>query len=656
LKECLDRIFAAENLLGGAEARLQSALPFSKARRHPREGETVKKILAQAKTVSQILKDQRYSVDYYQREFRWESKQARELIDDLSEQFLADYDATGERESVRNGHYYLGSIILSSLGDEVYIVDGQQRLTTLTLLLMVLHRRQGNRADRVELKDLIFSVKYGKKDFNIAVPDRAVVMESLLNGTTPDVTDASESVQTILLRYQDLDSFLPVEIDDHALPYFCDWLTEHVHLVEITATAEEDAYTIFETMNDRGLSLTPLDMLKGYLLAHISDPSKRNQAAKVWRERIDAFRKIGKDEDSDAVKAWLRAKHANTVRERNRGAENKDFERIGSEFHRWVDKAAEDLKLKSAEDFFHFTHDEMPFFARQYQRLREASDAIKPGLEPVYHVACFNFTLHYPLILAPLNLTDSASLIDRKIRVVATFLDVLLARRAVNYLTLTFAALSYTMFGVMKEIRGKDLPTLVNLLRQKLDEQDCDFSGANKGRRKGFDGFALNQWSKRYIKLLLARITAFVEHESGMASTAATYLDDPKVRYEIEHIWADHPERHTDEFMSPADFDEYRNRFGGLLLLPKTFNASYGDLNYAEKLPHYLSQNMLARSLHPQCYTRNPGFTQFIEGTGLPFEPHDVFKKTDLEARSRLYRKIAEQIWSPERLTEEAAS
>ena len=61
-----------------------------------------------------------------------------------------------------------------------------------------------------------------------------------------------------------------------ALPYFVDWLIENVHLVEITAHSDDDAYTIFETMNDRGLSLTATDMLKGYLLANINDPELRN--------------------------------------------------------------------------------------------------------------------------------------------------------------------------------------------------------------------------------------------------------------------------------------------------------------------------------------------------------------------------------------------
>jgi hypothetical protein len=87
-----------------------------------------------------------------------------------------------------------------------------------------------------------------------------------------------------------------------------------------------------------------------------------------------------------------------------------------------------------------------------------------------------------------------------------------------------------------------------------------------------------------------------------------------------------------------------------LLLLPKKFNASYGDLTYEEKLPHYLTQNLLAKSLHPQCYERNPGFLQFVQKSGLPFKPYLQFKKADLEARGALYCSLAEQIWNSEDL------
>ena len=618
----------------------------------------MKSIDGKARTISEILKGKRYGIDYYQREYRWQKKQVKELIDDLTDQFLQSHRSGNPRSAVaKYGNYFLGSIILSERDGRQFIVDGQQRLTTITLLLLLLHRKQGDRKDRVSLEELIYSERFGERAFNIAVEDRSAIMTALFNGSVPDTTDASESVQTIVARYQDLDELLQEQaedIDDAALPYFCDWLTEKVYLIEISAASDEDAYTIFETMNDRGLSLTPLDMLKGYLLAKITDIGQRNEAARLWRERIEALRKLGKDEDTDAVKAWLRARYANSVRERRTGSENKDFERIGTEFHRWLGDHAEALGLKSGEDFFRFINDDMVFYTRQYVRIREASMRPVKGLEAVYHVAAFNFTLQYPLLLAPLRLTDATDTIDRKIRAVAVFLDILLARRAVNYLSMTHGAMSYAAFLIMRDIRGLPLPELVVTLQKRLAEQGCDFDGTADGRRNGFAGFGLNQWSKRYIKVLLARMTAELEQASGMDSTAAKYLVEGRGRYEIEHIWADHYARHRDEFASQADFSDYRNRFGGLLLLPKSFNASYGDLTYPKKRKHYVSQNLLAWSLHEQCYERNPGFLAYLKQEGLPFRAFDEFHKADLDERHALYRQLADRVWDPQRLSGEA--
>lgn len=618
----------------------------------------MKTIDGKARTVSEVLKGKRYGIDYYQREYRWQRKQAKELIDDLTTQFLDSYRPGHPRGAVAQyGNYFLGSIILSERDNQLFIVDGQQRLTTLTLLLLLLHRRQGDRPDRVKLEDLIYSERFGEKAFNIAVDDRRTIMTALFSGELPDTSEASESVQTIVARYQDLDDLLQEqagELDDASLPYFCDWLTEKVYLIEIRAASDEDAYTIFETMNDRGLSLTPLDMLKGYLLANIGDVGQRNEAARLWRERIEALRKLGKDEDTDAVKAWLRARYANSVRKRGAGAENEDFERIGTEFHRWVGQHAEELGLRHSEDFSRFVAQDLVFYTRQYERIRKASLKPEDGLEPVYHVAAFNFTLQYPLLLAPLQVTDSPETVTRKVRAVALFLDILLARRAVNYLSMTYGAMSYAVFLILRDIRGKTLGDLVPLLMTRLDEQGCDFEGTSDKKRNGFAGFALNQWSMRYIKVLLARMTAHLESASGVRSQTSDYLVEGRGRFEIEHIWADHPERHADEFPSPAEFAEWRNRFGGLLLLPKTFNASYGDLPYADKRQHYVTQNLLARSLHEQCYERHPGFLDYARQADLPFRALPQFRKAEMEERQRLYRLLADRVWDPQQLAREA--
>ena len=93
-----------------------------------------------------------------------------------------------------------------------------------------------------------------------------------------------------------------------------------------------------------------------------------------------------------------------------------------------------------------------------------------------------------------------------------------------------------------------------------------------------------------------------------------------------------------------------------MLLLPKSFNASYGDLPYDQKLPHYNSQNLLARSLHPGSYDRNPGFCKYLEGTGVQFKPHEHFKRADLDERQAIYHEIAEEVWNPARLEREASA
>jgi len=209
--------------------------------------------------------------------------------------------------------------------------------------------------------------------------------------------------------------------------------------------------------------------------------------------------------------------------------------------------------------------------------------------------------------------------------------------------------MQYAMFLVMRDIRGKSAPELAGMLKDRFDPETApDFAANGAFRLHGMNG--------RQILRLLARMTDFLETRSGHASRYAEYAQRGRKGYEIEHIWADHPERHKHEFAHPSEFQEYRNRIGGLLLLPKSFNASFGDLPYAEKREHYAGQNLLSRSLHESAHDHNPGFKRFLAESGLPFRPHREFKKADLDARQELYRLLAERIWNPDRMDVEAGA
>jgi len=605
------------------------------------------------KTVWELLNAKRYSIDYYQREYKWQTKQVRELIDDLSTKFLESYDPSHERSAVeRYGHYFLGSIIISDKDGRKFIIDGQQRLTSLTLLLIYLYHCLSDPEHKGQIAELIFSQKYGKKSFNLDVPERKDCMEALLNKKRFDESDQGESVANIHARYHDIEdqfSQLPEDLSGKALPYLVDWLIENVHMVEITAYSDEDAYTIFETMNDRGLSLTPTDMLKGYLLANIEDADRRNRATRDWKKWVGELQDLGKEEDADGIKSWLRSQHAESIRERKGGAVPRDFDLIGTEFHRWVRDHEKELGLKGSADFSRFIQQDFAFYARWYSQIRDAAEDLTQGLEGVFYNAQHNFTLQYPVLLAPLRMEDSEEDILCKLRITAAYLDVLIARRIWNFRAIDYSTMQYAMFLVMKDIRRKSAAKIVEILTKRLEEETEVFSSNNRFRLHGTNG--------RQIHKLLARMTAHVETRSGIPSRYAEYIRrGGKKGYEVEHIWANHPEWHKDEFGHPSDFEEYRNRIGGLLLLPKSFNASYGDLPYERKLKQYDSQNLLARSLNEKAYDHNPGFLRYVKASGLEFRPHPEFKKADLDARQKLYRKLAEEIWNPDRLKQELQS
>lgn len=608
-----------------------------------------REIDGKGRTVRDMLTGRKYSIDYYQRDYKWQQKQVAELIDDLSAKFLESHEEGNERSAVAEyGHYFLGSVIISDKDGQKFIIDGQQRLTTLTLLLIFLHHRLMDVEQKGQIADLVFSQKYGKRSFNLDIEERVACMEALYRGDDFPDPDPPESVVNILARYADLEELFPEELAGAALPYFTDWVVENVHLVEITAYSDNDAYTIFETMNDRGLSLTPADMLKGYLLANITDAERRTRASRVWKDRVQALAEIGKDEDADGIKSWLRSQYAASIRERKRGAAPQDFDLIGTEFHRWVRDHEARLGLTASTEFGRFIERDFAFYTRWYQRLRAAAQSLTPGLECLHFNAQHNFTLQYPVLLAPLRVEDDEVAALRKVRVVAAYLDILIHRRIWNWRAIDYSTMQYAMFLVMRDLRGKSAPELAAMLRERLDSETDTFAGNDRFRLHGMNG--------RVIHRLLARMTAYLEVKSGQASRYSEYAQRGRYGYEIEHVWADHPERHTDEFSHPSEFQEYRNRIGGLLLLPRSFNASYGDLPYAPKREHYVGQNSLAQSLHEQAYDHNPGFKRFIEASGLPFRPHAEFKKADLDARQNLYREIAERIWNPERLTHEAWS
>lgn len=604
----------------------------------------MKKIEGSPKSLKQLLQNTKYSIHYYQREYMWQRKHIEELIDDLTSEFLDYYVPGDDRKDVQDyGAYFMGSIVLA--GRENAIIDGQQRFSSLTLLLMYLNNRLRSLCQNYSMiEQMIFSEAYGTKSFNINVEDRADCMNAIFNDQPFDTTNVGESVKNLYGRYTDIiDVFPNDDITDNMLLHFCDWLAEKVFFIEIVATTEQDAHKVFVTMNDRGLSLTSTEMLKGYLLSEIKDDSKREKLNNIWKDKVLSLKKDDDKGDETFIKAWLRAQYAETIRETKAGAVNQDFDIIGGSFHKWVRDERDKLGLSTTDDFELFI---MKFskFADVYRKIREAENTFAEETKYIYYNAQVNFTLQPQLLLAPICYEDTWPVIIEKMNLVARFIDLLITARVTNYRSVDYSTIKNYVFNVTKNIRRCSIDVLKARLKAQSDNLAYDPAAAIPELR-------LNSFTKKYIKNMLARITGYIEEQTGVASNYCNYMNtQTKNPFEIEHIITDHYEWFTSEYSDQEEFRRWRNSFGALLLLHKSINASLNDSKYDYKLSKYCSNegNIYTESLGDQAYQNNPKFKKFIADNGLGFKPYAQFGKAEITERIQLLIQLVNLVWNAE--------
>ena len=604
----------------------------------------MKKIEGSPKSLKQLLQNTKYSIHYYQREYMWQRKHVEELIDDLTSEFLDNYTPGDDRQKVQDyGAYFMGSIVLA--GRENAIIDGQQRFSSLTLLLMYLNNRLRTLGLSYSMiEQMIFSEAYGTKSFNINVEDRADCMNAIFNDQTFDITDVSESVKNLYSRYNDIiDVFPNDEITDDMLLHFCDWLAEKVFFIEIVATTEQDAHKVFVTMNDRGLSLTSTEMLKGYLLSEIKNNAKREKLNGVWKDKVLLLKKDDDKGDETFIKAWLRAQYAETIRDTKAGAVNQDFDIIGGPFHKWVQDERDKLSLVSTDDYELFIL-RFSKYADIYMKIREAESVFSENTKYVYYNAQVNFTFQPQLLLAPICYDDTWPVIIEKMNLVARFIDLLITARVTNYRSVDYSTIKNYVFNVTKNIRRCSVDELKTRLKQQYDNLAYNPSTALPELR-------LNTFTKKYIKNMLARITGYIEEQTGVASNYCNYMNaQTKNPFEIEHIITDHYEWFTSEYADQEEFKRWRNSFGALLLLHKSINASLNDAKYSYKLAKYCSNegNIFTESLGDLAYQNNPKFKKFIADNGLAFKPYAQFGKTEITERIQLLVQLVNLVWNAE--------
>ena len=444
------------------------------------------KIHAEDVSLSRLFTHNRYKIEAFQREYRWEKKHIEALISDLSTNFWGCYNEGDTVADVSNEKryncYYMGPVVLCEEGSEISIVDGQQRLTSFTLLLIYLNhlQRNINEEDRTDLKQYLYVRKAGKTTLVLNVPTREKIVQELIATDISQIDSLSEfvnvckdeSVSNIYDRYCDICSLFPEELKQtEILPLFIEWLQEKVTFVQIDAYSIENAYSIFETMNDRGLNLGPAEILKAYLLSKIEDEEKGEEMNVFWKERIAELRYIGGPQaDETFIRAWLRAKYALTTRAKVAGAENEDFEIIGNQFNSWIKANAKKLGLLHPIDFYNFVKSDFAFYSSVYMNLFRYQHENQGSTLSFYITAQYPLadSLQLPLFLSPIKKIDTQNDIYYKLCLINSFIDVYVNRRILWNRSVTQSTVRDYIYSLLKEIRSMSLCELRQHLTDSL--------------------------------------------------------------------------------------------------------------------------------------------------------------------------------------------
>ncbi|MFC1548176.1 DUF262 domain-containing protein, partial [Candidatus Neomarinimicrobiota bacterium] len=254
------------------------------------------KIESQDLSIEDLFKDF-YSVPDFQREYIWERKEVEKLLQDILDEF---YDE--EQALIKNTEYFLGSVVVCDAGDGTFsLIDGQQRMTTIYILLCVIRDllTELGQPSHLPLLGQISAAASDEEGEPILRHRLSLLYEDSKGIIRKLVEDASAfrneealtvSVQRIQSAYQDIIEFLRVNFDTHPkrLKRFYATFTKRVKLIRIKTPTLTNALKVFETINDRGVGLNAMDLLKNLLF--MKTPEGEYGTLKLkWKELVDTL-------------------------------------------------------------------------------------------------------------------------------------------------------------------------------------------------------------------------------------------------------------------------------------------------------------------------------------------------------------------------------
>jgi len=596
---------------------------------------------------------QPYHIDFYQRDYKWTKEHIDKLLEDLFYRFELEYkeniDSTLENIS-KYDWYYLSTYVTNIYKGKTFIVDGQQRLASITLILIKLYHL----AIRYELEDhtellkkYIRGIGIEGKKFWMGWNNREAVLQDLLeNGTgTKESEDDDISVINLYKNYRIIDKMLESNLNTlHKFESFLLYFLTKVLLVEIQIDEVKDVPMVFEVINDRGERLKPYEVLKGKLLGQL-DKNEVDEYNDIWDRNIHSLQKINEKEADNFFRFYFRSKFVDTP------AEYREFD---GDYHKalYLKKWNKKIQLKqNIKKVKFFVKEDLDYYAKLYLKLVQESDKKESVLSE--HLLYNNLNdqdRQYLLVLSSCDLNDPQE--TEKVRVVAKLFD--------RYYTMLQLTGSYdsnifteNILNLNKKMRNKSIEDIKKAFNEQLIDDISKAKGVEIRTPFDWDYFrdANRNLGIRFIRYFFGRIEHFI------AKNCKIHCEDyyNLVRntgsvggYHIEHIIADN-EENRNLFGDEEFFHSERNRLGALTLLKGKDNLSSGNEVYSKKLKTYSGKANLVwtQSLRDDFYHSNRDFIDFKNEYKLNFKPHmDKFDKNIVDERQKLLFDIVKIIWN----------
>ena len=581
-------------------------------------------------TIDTIFKDF-YSVPDFQREYVWEAKHVEKLLADVYDEF---YDEHGRLEI--GPEYFLGTIVVCKDNSGIYqLIDGQQRMTTIYLILCAARdviTEAGDEPTRVlctQIVDTYLDAKTGndieRHRLTLQYEDSDGVLEKMVKKAEllTDIQEKTVSVKNIIAAYDTICEFFRVDLDNNPedIKKFLVNFTSRIKLIRIVTPSINNALKVFETINDRGVGLNAMDLLKNLLFMKTSQ-SDYPKLKQKWKEVIDCLNRSG-EKPLRFLRYYIMANHPI------------DFQKPikEGEVYKWFEENTEKCKIESNPLGF---CDELITCAKAYECFLSKKDAHGNNNRYLHNIALLGESLRQQniLLLAAYKLDEP--LFNKLCQSIENLLFCyLITREQAKTFEKNFAKWSSELRMVTN---ATELDVFLNTcFRREMVERTKQFDFAFEELNTG----NIQQYRLKYI---LAKLSQYIE-ETAWQNSAVVQLDkytDKNIH--IEHILPQSPESIVrEDFDKPEEYDEYAAKLGNLALLEGTINSSISNVAYDQKVDNYKQSSfLLTKSIAEKPSVGND---TSLNRAVQDLQVFDKWNSTSIRKRQEMLGKLARQVW-----------